>query len=787
MKKFLFVVSLVITFSLQNTFGQRFLNDVFQVVDSVTDIQYGKALNFLHQMQPLYVDFYEPRQDTMEQRPLFIFAHGGGFAEGSRKSPSHIPMLCKRLAKKGYATASISYRLDPHFNIFKSDTDRKVMTDAMHDMRAAIRFFKAHWKKYRIDTNQIFISGESAGAATAMMVGYVDKQEELKVYPKTHPYNIEGNSGTPGHSSQVKAVLCLCGLIMDTTAIDSPKNDPLLWIHGSSDPMVPFSLAEEITERAEHIGLQYQKIVFKGATHCPWYQGLPRWQSYLDSMVTYVSHFMYPFITGKEAPALVKTPPPLKVANILQSNMVIQQNKPFRIWGSSSSGDTIEIYADWGNKPIRVYAGKDGEWNGSLNVPKAIPGKFNPHAITITGRKDTVRLNNILIGEVWICAGQSNMDMKIAEVAGWYRGVPDYKNEIAEANYSSIRVFTEYASFKVKPQNDISGEWEVCSPKTAGNFSAVSYFFGRKLFQKLNVPIGLVVVAVAGANATAFIKKEVFINDPLLKRVYWNPSESSVTSQAEVDSLGFFTKVSRPTLIYNGMMHPLERLSIQGFIWYQGESNYEDKNYTYLCTAMLKSWRQNFDQGVLPFYFAQIAPYTNNTNRCPNIMGLFWEAQEALLKVKNTGMAMSMDVGEVDNIHPRNKEPVGIRLAKIALRRTYGFNGLLDRGPQFSTYKISKDGTVKISFAPGTVGPGLTTRDGQPPKYFSLAGKDEVFYPAIARIVGNQVWIHSKSVTHPVAVRYGFTNDAVTNFENKEGLPAAPFRTDHWNSCPGKK
>lgn len=787
MKKFLLLVPLLITFSLQNTFGQRFLNEVFQLVDSIADIQYGQALNYIHEMQPLYVDFFEPRSDTMQKRPLFIFAHGGGFAEGSRKMPLHIPTICERLAKKGYATASISYRLDPRFNIFKSHTDRKAMTDAMHDMRAAIRFFKAHWEKYRIDTTQIFISGESAGAVTAMMVGYVDKQQELNAYPNTRPDNIEGDSGTSGHSSQVKAVLCLCGLIIDTTAIDSPKDDPLLWIHGSSDPMVPFSIAEEITERAEHIGLNYKKIVFEGATHCPWYQGLPRWQSYLDSMLIYASNFMYSFITGKEAPILVKAPASLKVASILQSNMVIQQSKPFRIWGSSSLGDTIEIHADWVKTPTRVYAGENGEWEGNLSVPKAIPGNFKPHAILVICKKDTVRLQNILIGEVWICAGQSNMDMKIQEVTGWYRGVPDYKKEVAAANYPSIRVFTEPASFKVKPQNESNGEWEVCSPKAAGSFSAVAYFFGRKLFQKLNVPIGLVVVAVAGANATAFVEKEIFINDPLLKKVYWNPSESYVASQAKVDSLDFFTKVTRPTLVYNGMMHPLEKLSIHGFIWYQGESNYEDKKYTYLCSAMLKSWRRNFNQGDLPFYFAQIAPYTQNMNKCPYILGLFWEAQEALLKVKNTGMAMSMDVGEADNVHPRNKEPVGVRLAKIALRRTYGFNSLLDKGPQFSKYRISRDGTVKISFIPGTVGSGLNTNDGRHPKCFSLAGEDQLFYPATAQIVNNEVWINSKNVTYPVAVRYGFTNDAITNFQNKEGLPAAPFRTDRWDSCSERK
>lgn len=788
MKKIILITSLLLFVSgIQKSFGQRFLTNVFPGVDSIPDIIYGHALNYQGENETLYFDFYEPHNDEMETRPLLIYAHGGGFTGGTRKWPS-IRMMCEKLARRGYAVASISYRVDPRFNYLKCDTNRKVMTDAMHDMRAAIRFLKANQARYRVDTSHIFISGESAGAITAMMVGYVDKKGELKAYPLTDPENVEGNSGTPGYSSGVKAVLCLCGMIYDTTAIDSPEDDPLLWVHGSSDPLIPFSWANEIPERAAHIGLKYQKIVFKGATHCPWYYGLPRWRFYLDSVVNYMSHFMYPFVTGKKAPRLARARPPLQVAGILQSNMVIQQDKPFQVWGGAAAGDTIKILADWIQKPLEVYAGADGSWSGTLKVPKAIPGDFDRHTITVIHLKDTIRLKNILIGEVWICAGQSNMDMRVQEVKGWYRGVLNYKDEIAAARYPAIRVFTEPASFKVRPQNNGRGEWKICSPKTAGNFSAVAYFFGKKLFQKLKVPVGLVVVAAAGASGEAFTPEEVLLQDTLLKRMYWDPYKSYVISQAKVDSLGFFTKVTRPTLIYNGMIHPLENLSVRGFTWYQGESNYTDKNkYTRLCTAMIKSWRRNFDQGDLPFYFVQIAPYAKNMNKCPNILGLFWQAQEGILKLKNTGMALSMDVGEVDNIHPRNKKSIGIRLAKIALHRNYGLNKIMDKGPQFLRYKIKKNGKVEISFVHSTIGSGLTTNDGRPPKYFSLAGKDKIFYPATARIAGNKVLIYSKDVPHPVAIRYGFTNDAVTNFENKEGLPAFPFRTDDWTPCSSIK
>lgn len=784
MRKAVLIITLLLSvLGVQSSRGQRFLTDEFSKVDSVPDMVYGSAVNYQGEQEPLYVDFYEPHGDRSTERPLLIYAHGGGFTGGTRKWPS-IRMICEKMAGRGYAVASISYRVDPRFNYLKCDTNRKVMTDAMHDMRAAIRFFKAKQARFRIDTSHIFVSGESAGAVTAMMAGYVDQTKELKAYPMTAPENVEGDSGTPGHSSAVKAVLCLCGMIYDTTAMDSPQEPPLFWAHGSSDPLIPFSWADEVPERAAHIGLPYQKVVFEGATHCPWYYGLPGWPLYLDSLVNYMSHFLYPLITGKEAPALSKARPALRVANVLQNGMVIQQEKPFRVWGFSYPGDTVVLQADWLPAPREVYAGEDGRWSGELEAPAAVPGNFDPHSITVMDPHDTIRLSDLLIGEVWICAGQSNMDMRVKEIKGWYQGVLNYKEEMAAADYPAIRVFTESANFSLRPQYDTRGKWETCSPETAGNFSAVAYFFGRKLFEELKIPVGLVVAAAAGANAQSFTPEKTLLEDTLLKRVYLDPYKPYLVSQAKVDSLDFFTKVTRPTLIYNGMIHPLENLSVRGFTWYQGESNYTDKgNYTRLASAMIRSWRNNFNQGDLPFYLVQIAPYVKNANRCSYILGSFWEAQEALLTLKNTGMALSMDVGEGENIHPRDKKPVGERLARLALHRDYGRRDIMDQGPQMARYKIKKNGTVKIFFKKETVGPGLATRDGQPAEYFSVAGRDRVFYPATVKIAGNKILVHSSSVARPVAVRYGFTNDAITNFENKEGLPAFPFRTDHWTVC----
>lgn len=774
--------------------GQRFYSEIFREVDSTLSVEYGSATNSKNQLEVLYLDFYQPSPNTdlLAERPLLIYAHGGGFTGGSRKWPS-IRLMCEKMARRGYAVASISYRLDSLFNIFDSKSDKRAMTDAMHDMRAAIRFFKSHKEEFRIDTTHIFIGGESAGAITAMMAGYVDKQHELAAYPLANPNNIEGDSGHPDHSSQVKSILCLCGLMTDTSAIESPMEPSLFWAHGTSDPIVPISWAEAILDRAELVGLTHQKVLFEGATHCPWYYGLTDWPLYLDSLVNHMSGFLYTEITGEEAPKIKKALPGLHVADILQDNMVVQQDKPFQVWGHSAPGDEIFVKADWLQNTLETTTNSDGYWQCTIEVPKAIPGDFTPRTLSIANsRKDSVKLSNILIGDVWLCAGQSNMDMRLGRGIG-YEGVSNYKEVIPNADYPSIRLFTESLNFTVTPQKDSKGKWEVCSPKTAGKFSAVAYFFGRELVENLNIPIGLIVSAVAGASAESFTPKEVLLNDALLREKYWEPRKSNVISQARVDSLGFFLyrphggylrKVMSPTLSYNGMISPLLNLSIRGFLWYQGESNYSDREkYFQLNAALIKSWREKFNQGDLPFYFVQIAPYKNYNDSCIAELGYFWEAQQQLLALNNTGMALSMDVGDLDNIHPRSKEPIGVRLAKLALNRTYGNSNIQDVGPKFSHVKFKRRGVVDVFFQPSTIGKGLTTHDSSSPQCFVLAGEDHRFYPAQAVIKGNKIRLSSKNVPHPVAVRYGFRNDELTNLENKEGLPAFPFRTDEWSTC----
>ncbi len=293
MHKRVFVTVCVLLFYCNAIQAQRYMENVFSAVDSVVNITFGKANDYLHQTQQLLFDLYQPHNDTVKTRPLLVYVHGGGFTGGTRKWPS-IKLLCEKMALKGYVVASIDYRLDPTFNVFDSTADKRAITDAMHDLKAAIRFFKLQQATYGIDTGKIFVGGESAGAITAMMATYMNKTRELIAFNKTTPATVEGNSGNAGADSKPSAALCLCGY-GDTLAMENSSNPPFLWIHGSSDPLVSIAHASQLLTRAEHIGLIHEAYIFKSATHCPWYYGLPGWESYLDSTVEMIAKFLYPY------------------------------------------------------------------------------------------------------------------------------------------------------------------------------------------------------------------------------------------------------------------------------------------------------------------------------------------------------------------------------------------------------------------------------------------------------------------------------------------------------------
>ena len=475
------------------------------------------------------------------------------------------------------------------------------------------------------------------------------------------------------------------------------------------------------------------------------------------------------------------------LANILQSHMVIQQTKPSKLWGTAPAGSKIHLQADWLKEAVIAQTDANGKWVGKLSVPKATPGNFESHSLSIIHAEDTVALTDILIGEVWLCSGQSNMQMEMQPDLPVLEGVIDYEKEIASANCPHIRFINIRQGFSRTPVESVEGDWQVVSPETAGKLSGVAYYFGREILENVQVPVGLVVSAFGGSAAQAWTSREVLAADSVLKDRYLDPYDNSTQPTECLDSIQGLEKLlevlARPSLLYNAMIYPLTHLSIRGFIWYQGESNRFDGDvYDRLSAEMIKGWRKDFNQGELPFYYVQMTPF----NWFENDPTAFYyarlrEAQERVMQlVGNTGMAVTMDIGEVDNIHPRNKKDVGIRLAKIALYHTYGQKDTVYLGPKFSKFRIKGD-KVKVAFEPKSIGSGLCTTDQQPPKHFYIAGDDKVFHPAKARIVNNEVWLESSKVKEPVAVRYAFTNYPVTNFCNKEELPAMPFRTDKWD------
>ena len=465
----------------------------------------------------------------------------------------------------------------------------------------------------------------------------------------------------------------------------------------------------------------------------------------------------------------------LVISNVLQSNMIVQQGKALKVWGNATPDAKVTVIADFA-KPVITTTGKDGKWIANVIVPEAKAGDFKQHEIKITSGANIVTLTNILIGDVWIASGQSNMSMYMKKFEPWHHGVIDYENEIAKANYPNIRFLTLEKDTSYAPRQMIQGDWQAVSPATAATLSAVSYYFGRDLYNNLNIPIGLVISAYGGAAAQAFTSREVLANNELLKKTYLDPYD------AAPDAKGV---TGRPTLIYNAMIAPLAQLSVKGFIWYQGESNAGIKGlYPTLNTEMVKGWCKDFNQGNLPFYFVQM-PYYNWKKHDPYEYGyaLFREEQEALLTmIPNSGMAVAIELGDTTIVHPSKKKEIGERLSKIALVQTYGKKLPAYEGPVYEGMKVEGDRVV-INYKKESLGSGLVTADDNAPVTFFISGSDKKFYPAAAAIQNNAIVLHCAKVKKPVAIRYAFTNYPITNLKNKEGYPARPFRTDDWDKA----
>jgi sialate O-acetylesterase len=447
----------------------------------------------------------------------------------------------------------------------------------------------------------------------------------------------------------------------------------------------------------------------------------------------------------------------LKIPSIFGDNMVLQQQSQVAIWGWAKAKSNVTVACSWNSKKYSATSDAKGYWKLKVQTPSA---SFTPYTITISDGKP-VTLKNILIGEVWICSGQSNMEMPMK---GFYNQPIDGGPEaISHSTNPAIRCFTVKLSSKASPQEDCSGTWELANVQTVPNFTATGYFFGRLLNQVLNVPIGLINTSWGGSTIEAWMTPQS------LKDI---PEKTIPATQEEI-------KVANgsPTVLYNGMIHPIEGFGIRGAIWYQGESNKEEPDlYVKMFDNMVRGWRDIWGVGEFPFYYCQLAPYHYGGGRNSAYIR---EAQYKGLQTPNTGMAVLMDANSPSCIHPPKKKDAGERMALWALARTYGMEKIHYRSPEVKSVKI--EGRVVIitldMFGSRT---GLTTK-GKELRNFRIAGKDRRFHDTKAALAGEKIYVFSPNVAEPVAVRYCFDDTSATELFTIEGdLPVSSFRTDEW-------
>lgn len=496
---------------------------------------------------------------------------------------------------------------------------------------------------------------------------------------------------------------------------------------------------------------------------------------------------------------------------LFSDGAVLQRGQKIPVWGTARDGEKVTVEFQ-GQKASTTAAG--GTWSVHLD-PLTAGGPFT---MTFTG-DDTVTIKDLLVGEVWIASGQSNMNLTLTQT-------PYLTEEAPKANHPQIRTFKVPVTASIKPLSEAKGSWIVCSPETLKDFSAVGYFFARDIHQKLGVPVGLVHSALGATPAQAWTSTEALQSDPQLQHyaedikgrlakyeaasaaypailaehqaklaewmettgkpyeqqlAAWNeaaekakasgqnpPPRPRAATPRPKDPLPPDGRPTDPAVLFNGMIAPLIPYGIKGVLWYQGESNSKQATeYRALFPAMINDWRARWKQGEFPFLYVQVAPYGGTP---PEIR----ESQFLTLgKVINAAMTVTTDVGDAADIHPRNKQPVGHRLALAALALAYGEN-IEHSGPLYESMK-AENGKITVNFK--HTGSGLVAKDG-PLKGFTIAGKDKKFVPARAEIQGKTIAVSADGVTEPQAVRYGWENVPDVNLFNREGLPASPFRTD---------
>jgi len=451
-------------------------------------------------------------------------------------------------------------------------------------------------------------------------------------------------------------------------------------------------------------------------------------------------------------------------------HMVLQRDRPVNVWGEAAPGEAVTVA--FAGQERRTVTSDAGRWSVVLDP---MPASVEPRTLTVTGRT-TVTFTDVLVGEVWLCSGQSNMEKPLGPRRG-QKPTDDYAAEVRRADEPRLRLFE--VPWWAEPKAGLTGlRWVPCSPETvmSTDFSAAAYYFGRELVQALQVPVGLIHSSFGGTQIEAWMPAAAFASDPALR---------------DLVNVHYFAWVKgvQPTELYQSMIAPLVPYTLRGFLWYQGESNVMQADgaiYTAKQRALIDSWRAAWREPDAPFYYVQIAPFDYSRwdqfakLLTPEALPRFWEAQTAGLAVPHTGMVVTTDlVRDFHDIHPTDKRDVGLRLAHLALADTYGRRDLLAVSPQFVAMRVEGGGRVELRFR--DAGTGLASRDGRPLDDFTIAGADRRFVPAQAEITGaDRVIASSPQVPRPVAVRFAWDETADPNLVNSAGLPAISFRTDRW-------
>lgn len=467
------------------------------------------------------------------------------------------------------------------------------------------------------------------------------------------------------------------------------------------------------------------------------------------------------FLTGAALRANVSCPA------IFSDHMVLQRERPDLVWGEADPGETVTV--TFASQVKSAVAAPDGQWRVALDP---MPASAESRALTIRGR-NTLSFSDVLVGEVWLCSGQSNMEKPLGPRKG-QKPTDNYQAETAAANHPLLRLFQmpHYGKFK---KNSVRPRWLPCTPETiqSTDFSAAAYYFGREVQRALGVPVGLIHSSFGGTQIEAWIPPEGFARNPDISALAHTPYFAWVKGVQATD-------------LYESMIAPLAPYTLRGFLWYQGETNCMNADgpiYTEKMRALIESWRAVWHDPSAPFYYVQIAPFDYSQwpkwHLTPEALPVFWAAQTAALAIPHTGMVVITDLaGSARDIHPTDKLDVGLRLARLALADTYGRPGPVARSPRFASMRALSGRKLALNFT--HCGAGLVARDGLPLDEFQIAGADHRFFPATAVIAGDTVTVSSPEVAQPVAVHFAWSETANPALTNSAGLPAISFRTDDW-------